>query len=247
MRVRVRHPFFVCLSGKTSAHLLLLSFTFDFARKEYILSMNKRSIFSLVIALALTVTLAQSSVETITDPFLIVSKHTSSDDIVLGTSFDVVVEVTNQGQSPAYEVEVVDVLEDGTKKTIRAEVLPFGKPVVLRYTVTPKVLGNYLVGVTRVTYNTVQGDSSSQRVAMSNFIREGEAHFLSEGVDDESFRGVVSVLTRERYDRLHAKYVKEIISYIFLGLVPAFFPYALYSMNVRAEADVLVRKTKKTK
>ncbi|EPY29270.1 hypothetical protein AGDE_06688 [Angomonas deanei] len=82
---------------------------------------------------------------------------------------------------------------------------------------------------------------------MSNFIREGEAHFLSEGVDDESFRGVVSVLTRERYDRLHAKYVKEIISYIFLGLVPAFFPYALYSMNVRAEADVLVRKTKKTK
>lgn len=178
-------------------------------------------------------------------PVLFVSKTTSSDDIILGNSVEVVVTVTNLGQSPAFDVEVTDQLEDGVK-TLSIASLPYGASETLRYTVTPRALGNYPVAVARVTYNVEQGNAATTHTAFSNFIREGEAYYYGEGVDDESFRGVISVLTRDRYERLHARYIKESTAYIFLGAIPTLFPYVLYRVK-QSEVDALLRRTKVTK
>ncbi|KAG5472917.1 hypothetical protein LSCM4_02242 [Leishmania orientalis] len=179
-------------------------------------------------------------------PLLFVSKTTSSDDIVLGTSVEVVVTVTNYGQSPAFDVQVSDLLEDGSLQSKSIASIPYGVSETLRYTVTPGALGNYAVSVAEVTYNVEQGNAETSRKAFSNMIREGEAYYYGEGVDDESFRGVVSVLTRDRYDRLHARYIKESIAYIFLGAIPALFPYVLYRVK-QSEVDTLLRHRKANK
>lgn len=200
-----------------------------------------------LLVLVATTCFAQVAEETEMNPhpMLFVSKTTSSDDIILGSSVEVVVTVTNRGQSPAFDVVVTDQLEEGAK-TLSIASLPFGASETLRYTVTPRALGNYPISVSRVTYNTEQGNAATTHTALSNFIREGEAYYYGEGVDDESFRGVLSVLTRDRYERLHARYIKESTAYIFLGAIPALFPYVLYRVK-QSEVDALLRRTKASK
>ncbi|KPI87022.1 hypothetical protein ABL78_3887 [Leptomonas seymouri] len=205
-------------------------------------------VFSLcLIALVATTCFAQvvEEAEMNPHPLLFVSKTTSSDDIILGSSVEVVVTVTNLGQSPAFDVEVMDQLEEGVK-TLSIASLPYGASETLRYTVTPRALGNYPVAIAQVTYNVEQGNAATARTALSNFIREGEAYYYGDGVDDESFRGVISVLTRERYERLRARYVKESTAYIFLGVIPALFPYVLYRVK-QSEVDALLRRSKASK
>lgn len=179
-------------------------------------------------------------------PLLFVSKTTSNDDIVLGSSVEVVVTVTNYGQSPAFDVQISDLLDDGSLQSKSIAYLPYSASETLRYTVTPTALGNYAVSVAEVTYNVEQGNPATSRKALSNLIREGEAYYYGEGVDDESFRGVISVLTRDRYDRLHARYIKESTAYIFLGAIPALFPYVLYRVK-QSEVDALLRQRKASK
>ncbi|KAK7195356.1 Translocon-associated protein beta TRAPB/CARDB [Novymonas esmeraldas] len=201
-----------------------------------------------MVALVATTCFAQVSQEAEMNPHpvLFVSKTTSSDDIVLGSSVEIVVTVTNYGQSPAFDVQVTDLLEDGSQQTKSVASIPYGASETLRYTVTPRSLGNYPVAVAEVTYNVEQGNAATSRKALSNLIREGEAYYRGEGVDDESFRGVLSVLTRDRYDRLHARYIKESTAYIFLGAIPALFPYVLYRVK-QSEVDALLRRSKPTK
>lgn len=196
--------------------------------------------------LAATVSMAQVPAEADTAPLLFVSKTTSSDDIVLGSSVEIIVTVSNYGQSPAFDVVITDLLEDGEEKTMKVDSIPYGASETLRYYVTPKALGNYPVGVAHVTYNTEQGNEETQLRAVSNIIREADAHYRGEEVDDETFRGVVSVLTRERYDRLHARYIKEVIAYVFLGAISSLFPYVLYRQT-QSRIDVLLRQAKRAK
>ncbi|KAG5498817.1 hypothetical protein JKF63_03106 [Porcisia hertigi] len=201
-----------------------------------------------IVALVATTCFAEvvDETEMNTHPLLFVSKTTSSDDIVLGSSVEVVVTVTNYGQSPAFDVKVSDLLEDGSLQSKSIASLPYGASETLRYTVTPSALGNYAVSVAEVSYNIEQGNPATSLKAFSNLIREGEAYFQGEGVDDESFRGVISVLTRDRYDRLHARYIKESTAYIFLGAIPALFPYVLYRVK-QSEVDALLRRSKANK
>lgn len=208
--------------------------------------------FKVLLSLCLVVLVATTCLAQVAEeaemnphPVLFVSKTTSSDDIILGSSVEVVVTVTNLGQSPAFDVEVTDQLEEGTK-TLSIASLPYGASETLRYTVTPRTLGNYPVAVARATYNVEQGNAATSHTALSNFIREGEAYYYGEGVDDESFRGVISVLTRDRYERLHARYFKESTAYIFLCAIPALFPYVLYRVK-QSEVDALLRRTKNAK
>lgn len=211
------------------------------------------NVFKLVLSLCLVALVATACVAQVAQeaemnpqPLLFVSKTTSSDDIVLGSSVEIVVSVTNYGQSPAFEVQVSDLLGDGTLKSLSIASLPYGASETLRYTVTPRALGNYPVSVAEVTYNLEQGNPATSRKALSNLIREGEAYYFGDSVDDESFRGVISVLTRDRYDRLHARYIKESTAYIFLGAIPALFPYVLYRVK-QSEVDALLRRGKVSK
>lgn len=56
---------------------------------------------------------------------------------------------------------------------------------------------------------------------------------------------MVSVLTRDRYDRLHARFIREFIAYTFLGVIPALFPYMLYRVK-QTEVEALLRRAKKS-
>ncbi|EPY27902.1 translocon-associated protein subunit beta [Strigomonas culicis] len=202
-----------------------------------------RKLLLSVVLLALVATFACAQVES-TDPLLLVSKRTSSDDIVLGAEVEVVVEVRNLGQSPAFDVVLEELLVDGTEKKEEAEMLAPSAAIELRYTVVPTTLGRYKVGVAHVTYNVEQGNAATQRRAVSNVIHEEKAFYRGEAADDMSVRGVVSVLTEEEYGHVHASYVKETIAYVFLGVTPAFFPYVLYSMK-RTQVGQLLRQSKR--
>lgn len=202
--------------------------------------------FVVLLAVASTVSLAQEGTESSlpSNPLLFVSKRTSSDSIVLGASVEIIVEVSNYGQNPAFDVKIIDTLDDGTTKTATFDVLPYGAMETLRYHVTPTALGSYPVGIARVTYTTEKGDESTMVTATSNVIREGSAYFHSEEVDDETFRGAVSVLTKDRYNRLHASHVKEAVAYFFLGLVPAMVPFAFYRVS-QSKVDELLRQARR--
>lgn len=188
---------------------------------------------------------ASSVAQTDTSPFLFVSKSVSDDYVVAGNSVEFTVTVYNYGQSPAVDVVITDLLADGTTRTKRVDMLSFGESAVLKYSVTPQNMGNYAVGVAEVTY-ALQTGSSATRKAYSNVIREGNAYFMGENFDDESFRGVVSVVTRERYDRLHKRYIREFIAYICLCLFPVIFSFIVYRVE-QNKVDLLIRRSKLAK
>ncbi|KEG14431.1 translocon-associated protein subunit beta [Trypanosoma grayi] len=200
----------------------------------------------LLVAVALFATMAvglQAQSDTL--PFLFVSKSVSDDYVVVGNTVEFTVTVYNYGQSPAADVTITDVLVDGTTRTKRVDMLSFGESAVLKYTVTPKDLGNYAATVAEVTYALEKGKPATEK-AYSNVIREGDAYFLGESYDDESFRGVVSVVTRERYDRLHKRYLREVVAYAFLCIIPALFPLVVYRAE-QNQVDLLIRRSKLTK
>lgn len=197
------------------------------------------------VALLATVCFAQMPPES-TTPLVFVSKTTSSGDIVLGGSVDIIVTVHNYGQGPAFDVVVTDELEDGTKQERRFDSIPYAGSETMRYTVTPKALGPYPVGAATVTYNLEQGNPETEQTAHSSVIREDTAYYRGENHDDISFRGTVSVLTRERYDRLHARFIKETVAYLFLGVLPAVFPYVFYR-GKQSQVELLLHRAKRAK
>lgn len=192
---------------------------------------------------ACTLTHASPTATVYTQPLIFVSKTTSSDDVALGSSVEVVVTVHNFGQSPAYDLVITDILENGTQRKKHVDSLPYGASATMRYSVTPKALGSYAVNVAVVTYNLERGNAHTSRTSASNILREGSAYYRAD-VEDTKFRGTVTVLTRDHYDRLHARYVKEAIAYIFLGAMPVFFPYLLFRVK-QSQVDALLRRTKR--
>ncbi|CCW68161.1 unnamed protein product [Phytomonas sp. Hart1] len=190
-------------------------------------------------------TTEDNSVQNI-DPLLFVSKTTSSDDLALGSSVEIVTTVYNYGQSPAFDVVITDMLENGTAKEKKVDSIPYNGSETLRYHVQPSKLGSYLVGLTVVQYNLEQGYNMTSQTTYSNLIREGDAYFRGEDIDDESFRGKLSVLTRERYDRLHARFIKETTAYLFLGCIPTLFPYVLYHVK-QSMINEILRRSKRNR
>ncbi|ORC90743.1 translocon-associated protein subunit beta [Trypanosoma theileri] len=202
----------------------------------------------IVVATLLSVLAVVSSAQSVpsdSHPLLFVSKSVSDDYVVVGNNVEFTVTVYNYGQSPAADVTITDVLVDGSVRTKHIDMLSFGESAVLKYTVTPKELGSYATDVAQVTYALQKGKPATEK-AYSNMIREGNAYFLGEGYDDESFRGVVSVVTRDRYDRLHKRYIREFVAYAFLCVVPAVFPLVMYR-TVQNQVDLLIRRSKMSK
>lgn len=233
--VSVLSPFLVCATCGCVGPLQLLA-----------VMMNVRLLALVALAaLFATVCAGQASADVPT-PLVFVAKTTSSSDIVLGASVDVVVTVYNYGQSPAFDVVITDELEDGTKQERHFDSIPYSGAESLRYTVTPKSLGPYPVGAATVTYNLEQGNAETSQTAYSSIVREDTAYYRGEGHDDVSVRGTVSVLTRERYNRLHTRHIKEMVAYICLGLMPAAFPYFFYHSK-QAQVDKLLHRSKRSK
>lgn len=209
--------------------------------------MSKKVLLALVAVVACVATVGSAQAPSdVQAPLLFVSKTTSSGDLIIGASVEITVAVTNYGQSPAFDVVVSDEVEGGKKQDRTFASIPYGATEVIRYTVTPKAVGQFPVGVATVTYNLEQGDAATARTAQSSIIREETAYYRGEDKDDVSFRGSVSVLTRERYDRLHATHIKETIAYVFLGLLPAAFPYLLYRTK-QTQVDELLKPAKSAK
>lgn len=66
-------------------------------------------------------------------PFIFVSKTTSSDDIVIGSPVVITSTVYNYGQSPAFDVVIADLLQDNTTRTHTVASLPYGASATLQY------------------------------------------------------------------------------------------------------------------
>lgn len=190
---------------------------------------------------------AQSNLEVdmFLQPLLFVSKTLSSVDVKVGERVEATVTVSNYGQSPAFDVIVKDISGNNTMHTLTEETLPYGASITLRYEFTATTLGKYPINVAHVTYNLVKGDASSSQNSYSNMIREKDAYYRGSEVDDESLRGMISVLTRDQYARLHAHFYKEYVALIFLGCVPILFPYILLRVK-QSQVDALLRRAKQT-
>lgn len=175
-------------------------------------------------------------------PLISVSKKLSEIEVGLGSSVEVEVTVLNMGEGPAYDVEVQDLLANGTMQNRHIHVLGPKESSTLRYTVLPTALGRYEVGVAHVTYNLELGNANTQAKSLSNMVGEEQAYFNQE-TDDVNFRGGVAVLTPQQYARRHRSRYLEVASYIFLGAIPALFPYIFFRTK-RAEEEVLLRRSK---
>ncbi|CCD12161.1 unnamed protein product [Trypanosoma congolense IL3000] len=201
--------------------------------------------FIAAIAMILATTAVGSLAQTDSQPLLFVSKTVSDEYVVVGDSVEFTVTVYNFGRGPATNVTITDLLSDGSVRKKHVDVLSYGESVGLKYSVTPKALGSYPVAVTEVLYDTgKEGERNGK--AYSNILREGTAHFYGETYDDESFRGVVSVVTRERYDRLYRRYIRESAVYAFLCLIPILLPLIVYRME-QNQVDLLIRRSKSFK
>lgn len=176
-------------------------------------------------------------------PFLVVSKSVSSKMVVLGEKIDVTVTVTNFGQATVSKIVISDKV-NGEEKTKEIESLAFLENATLTYSVTPQELGSFAISQAEVSY-IVQGDETAASLrAVSNTIFEEDNVFRGEEHDDMKGRGVVLVLTRESYDRLNTKYIRESIAYLFIGAITVLFPFFMYRTK-QNQVDYLIRQSKK--
>lgn len=176
-------------------------------------------------------------------PFVLLSKSVSSKVVVLGEKVDVTVVVTNFGQVPVYDVQVSDKVTGGETRTQTIEVLNAFENTTITYSVVPSEFGNFRVSAAEATYALVAGESATHRV-VSNSIREEDNEYRGEDFDDLSTRGFVSVVTREQYDRMHTKYIRESIAYLFIGAITVVFPFMMYRTK-QSQVDFLIRQSKK--
>lgn len=203
-----------------------------------------RRVSLLVAFLACVAVLGSAQVveDVVADPLLAVSKTVSSKDIVLGSKVDVRVTVTNIGQNTAYNVVAHDMQLDATERVEKVDSLSFGESFSFHYVVKPSALGAYPISLSRVTYNLEPGNNATAHTAYSNAIREEES-FFGTNQEDEALRGSIGVYTREQYDRVHARYFREVVAYLFLGLVLSLTPFVLYRMK-KSEMYAIQRRSR---
>ncbi|CUG91110.1 membrane-associated protein, putative [Bodo saltans] len=199
--------------------------------------------FAVVVVVALMAAACVFAEEEKPLPFVLLSKSVSSKVVVLGEKVDVTVVVTNFGQVPVYDVVVTDKVTGGDARTQTIEVLNAFENSTITYSVVPNDFGNFRVAPAEATYALVAGETATHRV-VSNLIREEDNEYRGEDVDDSSTRGFVSVVTREQYDRMHTKYIRESIAYLFLGAITVVFPFMMYRTK-QSQVDFLIRQSKK--
>ncbi len=196
------------------------------------------------VALVLLAVLVMAQPEYKAAPFLVVTKAVSEYYVVVGNTFDVKVTVTNHGDAPAFDVSIVDSQGSEPAKKHSVEKLETGESAFLNYTTVAKALGDLDISRAEVTYTLSVGDSNVLK-ATSNTIREEEAYFLGETKGDAiTNRGTITIVTSEQYDRLHTKYIKETIGYLFVGAISVLFPFFMYRTK-QNQVDQLIRQAKK--
>ena len=197
----------------------------------------------LIVAVLIFATLVVANEEEIKgSPLLVVKKTVSENNVVLNEKLDVVVTVTNFGQSPAFDVQITDI-SPTTPQTKEIESLGFNESLSLSYVITPDTLGPLHIGAAEVTYLAQQGDEMRMK-ATSNLIREEDGIYRGEQDETPDYRGTVHVVTRDEYERINTKYIKETAAYLFLGAVPIFFPFFLYRTK-QNQVDHLLREIRK--
>lgn len=197
----------------------------------------------LVLAAAVLAAVAVAQEDAKPLPFVVVSKAVSSKVVVLGDKIDVTVTVTNYGQAPVYDVVITDKVTGGEAQTKNVEVLNFLENATLSYSVTPTTFGSFVVPTAEATYALQAGETATYR-AVSNAVREEDFTYRGEEFDDVNGRGVVSVVTRDVYDRMHTKYIRESIAYLFIGAITVVFPFFMYRTK-QNQVDYLIRQSKK--
>lgn len=199
--------------------------------------------FAVVVVVALLAASCVLAQEEKSFPFVMLSKSVNAKVVVLGEKVDVTVAITNFGQVPVYDVLITDKVTGGDARTKTIEILNAFENATLTYSVVPSEYGLFTVPAAEATYALAAGESASHRV-VSNSIREEDNVFRGEDIDDASTRGVVSVVTREQYDRMHTKYIRESIAYLFIGAITVVFPFMMYRTK-QSQVDYLIRQSKK--
>lgn len=179
-------------------------------------------------------------------PLLAVSKKSIPSIVSLGSSSTIEVTILNMGEQPAYDVELVDRLINGTEVREFVSVLSGKESYTTSYTVLPTMLGNYPVGRGFAVYNIEQGNPHTRVVSTSNWIGEGTDFYRGDGKPEDSNRGNITVLTTKQYNEYHSGWLLTILCYMLMGVIPAFFPYVFFRMK-RAEEDVLLKRAKSMK
>lgn len=179
-------------------------------------------------------------------PFLALSKKAIPPIIKLGSSATIELTLINLGNLPAYDIVLVDRLINGSEVRKSFETLSGHESISMTYTVVPEQLGDYSVSTAFGQYNMEEGNEATKMVVSSNVIREETSYYRGEGVDDTKHRGNITVLTATEYRNLHAGHLLNTVCYVFMGIIPALFPYVFFRVK-RAEEDVLLKRAKYTK
>jgi len=177
-----------------------------------------------------------------TGPLLAVEKTVKDYYVVKGDSIAVSLVITNYGASPAFNLQISDGDRTGV---LNVDVLAPGANWTTNYTIPTSTIGDIPLPRAKVQYQT-SPDDKAQLQAASNELREEEAYHVDRrrSSTPELLRGVVSVVTRERYDRMHTKYIKESIAYLVIGAVSVLFPFLVYRTK-QNQVDLLIRQRKK--
>lgn len=198
-----------------------------------------RSVALLLCVAVLSVAVTYAAVDAKSKPFLVLHKEVSEDAVVVGGELTVTVSVTNFGQSPAFDVQIVDISPTGGEQTKAVERLDFNQTESVRYTVRATSIGVLKIGTAEASYLAQQGDESRLK-ATSNLVREEQR----DETGNSRVKGTVDVVSASQYDRLHTRYIRETIGYLVLASVPVLFPFFIYTTK-SAEVDLLLRESKR--
>lgn len=195
----------------------------------------------IVAALLLAVVAAADKKET---PYIMVTKSVSETDVIVSKPVTVTVSAINIGQGAAFDVSIVDSHPLGSEsQTKSAPKLEQGENITLTYVFIPTELGTLHVRPATVTYLTAEGETNTES-ALSNFINENEELYRGEMDESTSVRGLVAVMTQDKYDALHASKILEIIVYGIFCAIVVVFPYYLYKAK-QSQVETLLREAKK--
>ena len=192
-----------------------------------------------VLAVCVLLTLAVYA-ETKAKPLLVIHKEVSEGYAVVGSEVKFKVTVTNQGENPAFDVQLVDKDPSGEDQTKAVDTLEAQQSLTLEYVFRPSVLGDVNIGAARATYLEEQG-ASARSTALSNLINEHDRQEF-----DVAARGELHVVTSTEYERIHTRYIKETIGYLFAAAVPVLFPFYMYRSK-QAQVDHLLREARRAK
>jgi uncharacterized repeat protein (TIGR01451 family) len=208
--------------------------SYDFS--DYLDNKKKMKAVLLVLVLATVAVLADVKAK----PYLVAHKEVSEGATVVGAEVKFTVTITNNGDSPAFDVQLVDKSPSGEDQTKAVEKLEPQQAITLEYTWKATKLGEVQVPAAKATFLEDQS-STTRSTSISNLINEHERESFEFGS-----KGELQVVTGSEYERLHTRYVKETIGYFLVAAVPVLFPLYMYRTK-QAQVDHLLRDAKRSK